>query len=107
MIAESDVISRSYAKIRNYNLYSSNHPSSRLHGGVAQYIQNYILQMKSNQPHFMELLSILQLSIALQHIRLFKTNINSFSNIWMRGGLLVVIMMQNTNFGSSSHHCQG
>lgn len=60
MIAVSDLISKLYANIRNYNLYSSNHASSRLYGGVALYFtnekQSYTLLFL---PHFMELSSIL------------------------------------------------
>ena len=42
LIAESHLTSRSYAEIRNYKLYTCNHPNDAAHGGAALYIRNTI-----------------------------------------------------------------
>lgn len=42
LISETHLTSRSYAEIRNYKLYTCNHPDDAAHGGAALYIRNTI-----------------------------------------------------------------
>ncbi len=64
MIAESHLTTRMLAKIRNYNLFTSNHPSGGSHGGAALYIRNDIPQFEEqpySTPHLQAACATIQL----------------------------------------------